>query len=317
MLDVIVSRLTHEAEDVLGLELRALDAVPLPSFAAGSHVDLHLPNGLCRQYSLTNDPAERERYCLGVGLSPNSRGGSRHVHISVKVGDVLRISEPRCLFSLAPDAAEHIFIAGGIGITPILSMIRHCEAHARPWRLLYCVRSRSRAAFLWELAASYARVQLHIDEEREGAFPDLRAFLHDIPAGSHVYCCGPGPLMDSVGAAAAEYRFPPNHVHFERFTAVGPAIDAGGERAFTVTLKRLGRGFAVPPGASILETLEANGVGMPFGCREGLCRSCEVPVISGTPDHRDCVLSTDERASNTSMMICVSRALSDELVLDA
>lgn len=315
MHDVIVSRLTHEAEGVLGIELRAAHGGALPAFTAGAHVDVHLSGGLCRQYSLTNGPAQADRYCLGVGLAPNSRGGSRQVHERLRTGDRLQVSAPRSLFGLASAAPEHVFIAGGIGITPILSMIEACQAAGQRWRLLYCVRSRARAAYLWRLAAHHARVQLHVDEEQD-ALPDVPGFLRAIPRTAHVYCCGPAPLMDAVRREAATAGLPPHAVHFERFSADGATVDAAADGAFRVTLRRQGASYLVPAGRSILETLEENGIALPYSCREGLCRTCETPLLAGIADHRDFVLTEEERAANTSIILCVSRALGDDLVLD-
>ena len=313
MLDVVVSRLTHEAEGVVGVELRAAAGGLLPPFTAGSHVDVHLPGGLCRQYSLTNAPHEQERYCLGVGLAHDSRGGSRHVHERLRAGDRIQISAPRSLFGLHPEAEEHVFIAGGIGITPIMSMIEACTAAGQRWRLLYCMRTRSRAAYLWRLAEHYDQVHLHVDEEQGGP-PDLARFLSSVPHAAHVYCCGPGPLMDAVGFAAIDR--PSGSVHFERFSADGATADAAADGAFRIKLSRKGTTLTVPAGRSILQTLEDNGIELPCSCREGLCRTCETPLLAGKADHRDFVLSEEERQANTSIILCVSRALDDELVLD-
>lgn len=314
-MELCITQLTHEAEGIRGIELRALGGGALPPFSAGAHVDVHLPGGLCRQYSLTNDPQDTHRYCLGVGLAPSSRGGSLFLHQRLAVGQVLTVGMPRALFGIDERAAEHVFIAGGIGITPILSMVRWCVAQGRPWRLLYCVRSRSRAAFLWTLASHEQRVCLHVDEEA-GGVPDLRDYIARAPAGAHVYCCGPSPLMDAVATAAQAMGLPRAATHFERFSADTPA-PASDARPFTVLLQRRGRRLTVAPGQSILQALESHGIAMPFSCREGLCRSCEVPLLGGTAEHRDHVLSDDERIGQRSILLCVSRAVSDELVIDA
>lgn len=298
---------------MLGIELHAAAGGPLPPFAAGSHVDVHLPGELCRQYSLTNGPHEPERYCLGVGLAHDSRGGSRHVHERLRAGDELQISPPRSLFGLHPQAEEHVFIAGGIGITPIMSMIEECKAAGQRWRLLYCTRTRSRAAYLWRLAPHYDQVHLHVDEE-QGRPADLALFLRSVPHAAHIYCCGPAPLMDAVGLAAADR--PSNSVHFERFTAGGAPANAAADGSFRVKLSRQGTTLTVPPGCSILQTLEDHGIELPCSCREGLCRTCETPLLAGKADHRDFVLSDEERKANKSIILCVSRALDDELVLD-
>lgn len=315
-IELVVTRLTSEAQDVRGIELKAADGHALPAFTAGAHVDLHLP-GVVRQYSLANDDRERNRYFLGVGLASPSRGGSKHVHEQLAVGDRVQVSAPRALFGIAADASEHLFVAGGIGITPIVSMIHWCVANGRPWRLLYSVRSRARAAFLWTLAPHGAQVQLHMDEESDGERPDLAAFLAGTAPGAHVYCCGPSGLMDAVARTALDAGIPKSATHFERFAAEpAPAADEPA-KSFTVVLHRSGARFSVAPGASILEALERNGHAVPFSCREGLCRSCELPLVCGEADHRDFVLSDEERAANKSILVCVSRAACEELVLDA
>jgi len=315
MLQLQVTRLTREADGVLGIELRAPGGGALPSFTAGAHIDVHTPGGLCRQYSLTNDPRETGRYCLGVGLATDSRGGSRFLHEKLTVGTILQVGEPRSLFGLDPSAGEHLFIAGGIGITPILSMIRACAGTGKPWRLLYCVRSRARAAYLWDLAPHFPQVTLHVDEERAGAHPDIAAFLLSAGSRTHVYCCGPAPLMDAVGRCAAAAGIAAASVHFERFAA-SPVATASEDRPFTVVLARTHKRLQVKSAESILATLESNGIDVPFGCREGLCGACETLVLGGDAEHRDCVLSDQQRNANASIMICVSRARSDELVLD-
>ncbi|MDW3681989.1 PDR/VanB family oxidoreductase [Cupriavidus sp. CV2] len=318
MLELIVSRVTAEAEGVRGIELRRPCGGALPAFTAGAHIDVHLPGNIVRQYSLCNDPAQTDRYCLGVGLAPSSRGGSQYLHDAIEEGHSLKVSMPRSLFGIDAAATAHVFIAGGIGITPILSMIRWCEANDRPWKLLYCMRSRRRAAYLDAMSGYGERVQLHVDDESHGALADLSSFLGALPEGSHVYCCGPSPLMDAVAAKADAAGVPRAATHFERFGAdpqqAGANADA--DHAFTVVLHRHGGRFTVPAGATILETLEQNGVPLPFSCREGLCRSCEVPLLAGKADHRDYVLSGEEREANTAVMICVSRALTPELELD-
>jgi ferredoxin-NADP reductase len=315
MIQLQVTRLTHEAEDIVGIELRSPHGGLLPPFTAGAHIDVKTPSGMLRQYSLTNDPRERDRYCLGVGLAKDSRGGSRSLHRQLATGDLLGVGEPRALFGLSSAGREHLFVAGGIGITPILSMIRVCIAERLPWRLLYCVRSRSRAAFLWELAAHHAKVTLHVDEESAGAYPDVEAFLASSAGDAHVYCCGPAPLMDGVARSAREQGFAEDAMHFERFTAAAPAASQD-ERSFTIVLSRARQRLEVAPGVSMLEALEAAGFSVPFGCREGMCGACETPLLEGAADHRDCVMSDAQREANTSVMLCVSRARGEVLVLD-
>jgi tetrachlorobenzoquinone reductase len=314
-MDLVVTRITHEAQDVRGVELRARDGSLLPAFSAGAHVDVFLPGGLCRQYSLVNSALERDRYLLGVALAATSRGGSDYVHRNLRVGDTLQVGTPRTLFGIEPAAPEHVFVAGGIGITPIVSMIHWCEANGRPWRLLYCVRTRARAAYAWTLARHTERVQLHVDEESAGSPPELREWLRQVPQHAHVYCCGPAAQMEAVELAAEELGIPKANVHFERFSAA-PSSPAAENGAFTVILNRTGRRIHVPPEQSLLDALEHSAVPVPFSCREGLCRSCELPLLGGEADHRDFVLSDAERAAHGCILPCVSRARSPELVLD-
>lgn len=307
MKTLVISRVVREARGVVGLELRDPDGAMLPAFEAGAHVDLALGNGLLRQYSLCGSPAERDCYRLGVGLASDSRGGSRYIHEQLQAGARVDVSEPRQLFGLHAQADSHLFIAGGIGITPILSMIHACALRGEPWQLLYCARDRDAAAYLSELLPHGDRVCLHIDSEQGGRRCDLEAYLaeHQAP-GRHVYCCGPGALMDAVATACERAGIAAPRVHFERFTASAPAASEPGA-AFKVRLARSGGCHEVPADKSVLDVLEAAGVAWPYSCREGLCRSCEAGVLSGEVEHRDYVLSDEERAANRSMMVCVSR----------
>ena len=317
-MQLIVSQITHEAQDVLGLELRDPSGGPLPAFTAGAHVDVHLPHGLCRQYSVANGPAERHRYVLGVGLAPDSRGGSAFIHHQLRVGQLLEVGAPRSLFGLSDAVHQHLLVAGGIGITPILSMMEACQARGQAWRLLYCVRSRARAAYAWPLGRfGSQRVTLHVDEEAGGQPPDLRSFLGQPDPGVHVYCCGPAGLMRAVEQCALGAEFQAEQIHFERFHAETTAAGAMHARqAFTAVLHRSGLRVPVPHNVSLLDALEQHGVCIPNACREGLCRSCEVGLVSGQAQHLDHVLSEPERQAQRSLLPCVSRSLGPELVLD-
>lgn len=315
MIEVIVAKIARVAESILDIELRRPDGSNLPSFDPGAHVDVHLYDGLVRQYSLCNDPVDPTRYCLGISRSPTSRGGSAYVHESLQAGDTLRIGEPRSLFALSADAACHRFIAGGIGITPILGMIRWCHRHGLPWQLSYCVRSRAHAAYLDELLALGGDIRLYADDE--GPLPhDIGGMLADMKPAEHVYCCGPGGLMDAVAAHAGDLGISANRVHFERFGTSGADRKPEEQQSFTVALARNGERYLVKPDESILDCLERHGLAPLFSCREGLCRSCEVPIVSGQADHRDYVLSAEEQRAGKSLMICVSRATTRELVID-
>lgn len=312
MRTVKVTRLYRLAENVMGIELTAIDERPLPPFAAGDHLDLHLPNGLIRPYSLCNDPHETHRYCLGIALANTSRGGSAYLHQQLQVGEQLTVGEPRSLFPLVPDAPRYRFIAGGIGITPIRSMILWCRRHGYLWHLDWFIRSHYPQSWLEPLAQEDNRVRIHT--ARPTRSEDLATAMRAITPGEHIYCCGPESLMEEVQSLAQAQQIPADRLHFERFTA-GEAISEEGQ-AFDVELQRSGGRYRVLPGISILETLEQNGVNLPFSCREGLCRSCEVTLLAGEADHRDYVLSDEERAANRSILICVSRAHSSTLVLD-
>ena len=297
----------------MSLELRAAGGGELPPFEPGAHLDLHLPNGLIRQYSLTNDWRERDRYVISVARVAESRGGSSFVHSSIRAGTQLTIRGPINNFVLDSRAERFLFIAGGIGITPIMAMVRWCVANAKPWRLIYAARSRQRAAFYEELC-SLARdsAQFHFDDEC-GQVLDVASAIAGREDAERIYCCGPTPLMEAVKTLTA--HLPPGTVRFEYFTV--PESDEPQETgAFKVRLERSGAEFEIPEGKSILEILEENGIEHPFSCREGLCGTCLTNVLSGEPDHRDYVLTDEERESGKLMTICCSRSKSPQLVLD-
>lgn len=313
LLTLRVSAIRCEARDVLLLELRDPAGAALPPFTAGSHVEVHLGERLSRCYSLCNDPAETDRYCLGVGLARDSRGGSRQVHETLRVGQLIRLSSPRNHFPLAPVPGPRVFIAGGIGITPIMAMIRSSLREARSWTLHYCARNRVRSAFYEDLQALGAgQVHFHFDDERQGRLFDAHAALRQTAADAHIYTCGPEPLMKAVAAAGAGR--PSEHLHFEWFTAA--AADATTDQGFRVRLARARLELDVPAGRSLLDVLEEAGYGVPYSCREGTCGTCRTEVLSGECEHRDTVLSATERASNREMLVCVSRARSALIELD-
>jgi tetrachlorobenzoquinone reductase len=310
---VQVSDVRAEALDVMSLELRPIGGGQLPPFDPGAHLDVHLPNGLVRQYSLTNDCRERDRYMIGVARVADSRGGSSFVHSSIRAGAQVTVGGPINNFALDPRAERFLFIAGGIGVTPIMSMIRWCVANAKPWRLIYAARSRQRAAFYDQLyALAQSNTQFHFDDER-GQVLDVAEALAGWNEGEWIYCCGPAPLMDSVKALTE--HLPPGTVRFEWFSTPDDR-EPQESNAFKVRLERTGVEFDVPEHKSILEVLEENGIEHPFSCREGLCGTCVTNVCSGEPDHRDYVLTDEERASGKLMTICCSRSKSRLLVLD-
>jgi len=315
LLNLQVTDVVAEARDILLLELRRASGDPLPAFEPGAHIEIRLPNGLQRHYSLLNDWRETERYVIAVGKARNGRGGSAYVHGSIQRGTPLTVGAPRNHFRLDPGAASYRFIAGGIGITPIMAMIRWCNANQRPWQLFYASRSRQRAAFYEELREfGSGKVRFHFDDEC-GEVLNASDALRQLREGEQIYCCGPEPLMRAVEEEAS--GLPDGVAHFEWFAAPqdGPAASPQGQ-SFQVELRRSGVSLEVPPERSILEVLEASGFEVPFACREGLCRTCETTVCEGEPDHRDYVLSQEERCHGKSMMVCVSRSKSPVLVLD-
>jgi vanillate O-demethylase ferredoxin subunit len=310
----LIAERTQEAKDIVRLVLRRPNGEALPAFTAGAHIDLFLPNGLTRQYSLISDCAESDRYEIAVSKAAASRGGSSCVHATLNVGDVLGIGEPRNNFCLQAGHETFYFIAGGIGITPILSMIRYCESRGFKWRLLYLARSRECAAFREELEAFGAdRARFHFDDEAGHLF-EFADPSFVVEPGVPIYCCGPAPVMKAVGEFSS--RNPGNPAYFEWFSP--PALVETNEIAsgFEIKLNRSGRLLHVPEKKSILEVLEEHGYETSCSCREGMCGTCETHVIEGVPDHRDYVLSGSERAAGRTMMICVSRAKSAVLVLD-
>lgn len=310
-----VRAITWEAEGILAFELVSPDAgAELPPFAAGAHLDLHLPDGHVRSYSLLNDASERHRYVVAVNKDPGSRGGSRWLHEGLRCGQVLPVGAPRNNFPL--DEGEHpsVLFAGGIGITPMLSMARRLGALGRPWRLHYASRSRAHAAFVPELqalaAASGGELDLHFDDERGGVM-NLPALVAGLPGNTHAYGCGPLPMLAAFEAATADWAR--ERVHLEYFAAREAAATDGG---FTVEAARSGRSVRVQPGQTILDALIAVGIEPMYSCREGVCGTCEVGVIAGQPDHRDLVLTEAERATGQRIMVCCSGSKSDTLVLD-
>lgn len=306
-------RSTWLAEGVIGLDLAGpgLDAPELSPWEPGAHLTLHLADGLSREYSLCGDPADRTRYTVAVQRDAASRGGSAYVHEKLRVGEIIEVDGPRNNFAL-DDAPSYVLIAGGIGITPISAMARELARRGADWRLLYCGRTRDRMAFAGDLAARYPEnVTIHVDDEAGGP-ADLAACLSEAPGDARVYACGPGPLLDAVAAVLGEDR--ENRLRLERFRPPESTAPAGQETAFDVVCSA-GR-ITVPPGASILTALLDAGLDIPYSCEEGICGSCETDVLAGTPDHRDHLLSDQEKSAGKTMLLCVSRCRTPELVLD-
>ena len=312
---VRVQAIVPIAQGVRQLTLAHPEGRALPGFDPGAHIDVHLPQGMVRAYSLISDAADAAagRYELAIGLDANSRGGSRWVHTELSADARLEVSAPRNHFPLVDSEDPVLFIAGGIGVTPIRAMVRELQRRARPWQLVYAARSRTTAAFVDEFEACGDAVRLHFDDERGGPL-DVAAALAQAQAHTHIYCCGPAGLMERVKSLCADRD--PARVHFEWFQAPVRAASAEGPQAFTLKLAKRGLELQVPAQSSILDVLEAHDVIIPSVCKEGVCGTCECRILSGEADHRDVVLTDSERAANEVLMVCVSRAKGDHLVLD-
>lgn len=298
------------ADGVVTLDLASPAGLRLRDWSPGGHVDLVLPNGMTRQYSLCGDRWDPFRYRVGVLREADGRGGSAYVHDELQVGDLVGVGGPRNNFPLAP-SDEYLFVAGGIGITPLLPMVRQAAALGADWRLVYGGRRRGHMAFLDELAEFGDRV-LVVPQDEAGLL-DLTAALGLPRAGLRVYCCGPAPLLAAMEQACAD--LPPYTLRTERFVA---EVTAGPSRSepFEVELARSGRSVVVQPGTTVLDAVRDVGVDILSSCRQGVCGTCETTVLAGEPDHRDSLLDDADRQAGDCMMICVSRARSDRLVLD-
>jgi len=309
--ELLVQKAEVVAEDVVALTLVSPAGETLPSWSPGAHIDLVLADDLVRQYSLCGSPGDDTAWRIGVLRTPDSRGGSQRVHDTLTEGATVAIRGPRNHFQLVA-ASNYLFIAGGIGITPILPMIAQAEAAGADWRLLYGGRHRASMAFLPELARYGDKVT--VVPQDEAGFLDLDAALGTPQAGSLVYCCGPEGLLSAVETKCASW--PTGSLHLERFAAKPQESSAVAAETFELVLQQTGVTVTVRPDQSVFQAaLEAgaNGLG---SCMEGVCGTCETEVVEGDVDHRDSVLNDDERASNEFMMICVSRCKSKRLVLD-
>jgi vanillate O-demethylase ferredoxin subunit len=311
-----VRSMTLLAPTIMSVVLESRDKTRLPLASPGAHLDLRLSPGLSRSYSIVGNSGDNTRYEIAVAKDPKSRGGSVFVHDKLRVGDELMASEPRNLFELDESAPSNMLVAGGIGITPIWSMVQRLEALGRPWLLLYAARSRAHAAYVEDIEclAQLSRtghLLLHFDDENQGQPADLSAVLTQASQDAHLYCCGPQPMLASYEAATAHW--PPSQVHLERFGLSETGTQASG---FTVVLKRSGVSVAVQPDRSILDAVLDAGINAQYGCMQGSCGLCETVVLKGVPDHRDHLLSDNVKAGNQAMLICCSRSRTPELVLD-
>jgi len=299
------------AKGILELVLSPMSDTILPGFMAGAHVDLHLGDDFIRQYSLTNPSDAPEVYRLAIARDMKSRGGSEYVHDILSIGQEIKVSEPRNHFPLDEEARRHVFIAGGIGVTPVLAMVRQCEATGQDWHLIYATRSPDHCAYRDELLSYDKNVQFHYDSEAGGPL-NVSQILPEQSVGTHIYCCGPEPMMHAVKNATEDW--PQGHIHFEWFSADSQAKSSENEE-FDVVLDSSGKRLTVSADKTLLEVLRNNGVPIASVCSEGICGTCETYVLSGEIDHRDNVLTPEEKESNEMMMVCCSRGRG-EIVLD-
>lgn len=316
-IDARVAARRNLTEDVIELTLTRADGSALPAFSAGAHLDVEVASGLLRQYSLCSAPAAGE-HRIAIQREAAGRGGSIQAHERLQTGSPVRVSEPRNLFPLDEDAQRSLLVAGGIGITPMLSMTHRLVALGRPFDLVYCARSAPRAAFVDELkGAPWAdRVTMYFDDDPvRGVFDASALIAHQLASGTHLYVCGPSGFMDHVTASARHAGWTASDIHTEYFTP--PAVPTNAhEREFTVALAHSGQRFQVPVGSTIAQVLEDHGVPVSLSCEAGMCGSCITGVVSGVPDHRDSVLTDSEHAANSKITVCCSRSRSAELVLD-
>jgi ferredoxin-NADP reductase len=315
LIDVTLTSIEQQAERIALLTFRPDPHISLPVASAGAHISISLPDGLERTYSLVNAPGQAKEYAVAINLDEAGRGGSLYLCKTARPGDRFRISAPANRFGLLEDAAESVLIAGGIGITPLWSMIQRLEQLKRPWRLFYAARQRASAAFLAQLEAlekeAAGRVCLAIGDDASYLRLDIKTIVESTPASSHLYCCGPETMLASFKAATSGRD--PLTVHWEHFSAAELGPPSGG---YTVELARSKRCFFVPAGRTTLDVLIEEGFDVAYGCKQGICGACEIEVLAGTPDHRDMVLSDEERTSNQSMIICCSGCIGDRLTLD-
>lgn len=307
---VRIVSLRSAADRFVEIRLESAHGEPLPAWTPGSHIDVFLDTGLTRQYSLCSSP-EETTWRLGVLLEEAGRGGSHHVHHRLSIGDVLEVSQPRNNFPLVVSARPIVFVAGGIGVTPLLPMVQAAETAGAQWRMLRLVRSARASAFAEELRLHGERIVHHVDDV-DGPIDLPQTLDHLGGTGAEIYACGPAGLLDAVEAYAASRSG--SSVHLERFASTEPAVREN-DRSFVVELAD-GAEIHVPADRTILQALNEAGIRTLSSCRQGVCGTCETRVLAGSPDHRDQVLSEEERAAGDVIMPCVSRCVGDRLMLD-
>ncbi|NIJ08743.1 vanillate O-demethylase ferredoxin subunit [Sphingomonas vulcanisoli] len=315
-LPVIVARKQVEAEDIFSFELVSRAGEALPPFSAGSHVDVALPGGMIRQYSICNDPAESHRYLLCVQREGESRGGSRALADDIGEGDALEISMPRNHFPLMPNAPHYLLLGGGIGITPILCMAERLAQIGTHFEMHYCTRNLQRTAFAARIAAApfAAQVSLHHDDGPAEQRFDRDKVLSSVPEGTHLYICGPKGFMDWILDGARSSGWDSSRLHMEYFSS--GVIDKSADGSFDVKLASSNRVIHIPAEKSVSEALAAEGIEIPISCESGVCGTCLTRVLDGIPEHRDVYLTDEEKAKNDQFLPCCSRAESALLVLD-
>lgn len=312
-MDVTIQQIYRHNNQILSFELISSHGEPLPSFQAGAHIDVYLTESLVRQYSLANCSAEQHRYVIGVLNDPNSRGGSRHMHEQLSVGQQLVISEPRNLFALESTIEHAILCAGGIGITPILAMAKELKRQDKSFQLFYFVKTRSAIAFHEDLNALGDHVYYHIDDE-SNSHCNLDKVFTQPQANHHIYVCGPDGFMNFIIQMAEKKQWPTTQVHKEHFSA--PNIDTSNDGSFNIKILKTGQLIPVSADQTAAQALEAAGVCIPLSCEQGICGTCLVPVVEGEVDHRDMYLTEEEQAEHNQFTPCCSRAKSKILVID-
>ncbi|KVS39936.1 PDR/VanB family oxidoreductase [Burkholderia ubonensis] len=321
LLQVCVTAKTWLADGIVGFDLAPLSGDRLPDFEAGAHIDVHLPSGIVRQYSLYDLPGTPSRYRIGVLRDPDSRGGSASLHDDVRAGDTLSISAPRNHFALHRGPERSLLFAGGIGITPLLAMAQQLLREGRPFALHYCGRSLSRMAFvdrveqMSSIDTPRTRVQVHVDDGPSDQHLDARAAIGPASADKHLYVCGPTGFMDHVLETARALGWDEAHLHREYFA--GPPVESSDEDSpFEIEIQSSGEVIRVEAGETAAHALLDAGFNLPLSCEQGVCGTCMTRVLAGVPDHRDLYLTDEEKARNDSFMPCCSRAKTARLVLE-
>ncbi|HWK72270.1 MAG TPA: PDR/VanB family oxidoreductase [Burkholderiaceae bacterium] len=315
MIQVQVRRKSLEAQDIASFELVRPDGAPLPEFSAGSHIDVRLPDGMLRQYSLCNDDGDSRHYRIAVLRDAQSRGGSRAMHDAVGQGDLIEISPPRNHFPLV-EAQRTLLFAGGIGVTPLLCMAQRLAKSGADFQLHYCVRTPDRTAFRDEIASSgfASRVGFHYDDGPADQRLDLASVLAGPGPDVHAYVCGPQGFIDHVTAAARLHGWGDEQLHVEYFQAA--PLDSTGDGAFRVKVASSGNVYGVPAGRTVVQVLGEHGIDIPVSCEQGICGTCITGVLDGQCDHRDLYFTDEEKERNDRFTPCCSRAKSPLLVLD-